>query len=251
MIGGLWIIIATIIADKLGSRIGGLISGLPSTIMFGLFFIGWTQGPTVAVQATTIAPIIAGITSLFLVCYTFLVKRNFWLSVIASLSTWFILSSILIWRHFNNFSLSLIGYIFLILIGLVIMEGVLKIQSIKGKKVKYTKLLILSRGIIGGAVVALAVFLGKVGGPIWGGTFSMFPAMFISTIFITYYTHGPDFSAATMKSAMVSASSTVLYSVLVRFTYLNFGLFFGTLVSILVAFGYGALLYRFVITKLS
>lgn len=58
LIGGLWIIVATIVADKLGSKIGGLIGGLPSTIMFGLFFIGWTQGPAVAVQATTIAPML-------------------------------------------------------------------------------------------------------------------------------------------------------------------------------------------------
>lgn len=250
LIGGFWIIVVTIVADKLGSKIGGLISGLPSTIMFGLFFIGWTQGPAVAVQATTITPIIAGLSGLFLTCYTFLVKKNFWLSIITSIAVWLILSFTLIRIHFDNFPLALVGYLLLVAANYWVMEKILKIKSIKGKKVKYTKLLILSRGMVGGMVVALAVFLGKVGGPIWGGTFSMFPAMFISTIFITYYTHGPDFSAATIKSAMISASSTVLYSMSVRFTYLNFGLVFGTLVSTLVAFGYGVLLYKYLITKL-
>jgi len=179
LIGGLWIIVATIVADKLGSKIGGLISGLPSTIMFSLFFIGWTQGPAVAVQATTIAPIIAGVTGVFLACYVFLVKRNFWLSIIISLGVWLTLSSILVWIHFNNFLFSLIDYLLLVVANFLVMEKVLKIQSIKGKKVKYTKLIILSRGVVGGFVVALAVFLGKIGGPILGGTFSMFPAMFI------------------------------------------------------------------------
>lgn len=251
LIAGFWIIIATVVADKLGSKIGGLISGLPSTIMFGLFFIGWTQGSGAAVQATTITPIIAGLSGLFLTCYTFLVKKGFWLSIIISISVWLILSFTLIRIHFDNLPFSLVGYLLLVAANYWVMEKILKIKSTKGKKVKYTKLLILSRGVVGGMAVALAVFLGKVGGPMWGGTFSMFPAIFISTIFITYFTHGPDFSAATMKSAMVSASSTVLYSMLVRFTYLDFGLVFGTLVSILVAFGYGALLYKFVITRLS
>jgi hypothetical protein len=250
-IGGLWIVIATVLADKLGSKVGGLVSGLPSTVMFSLFFIAWTQSPAVAVQATTISPITGGLTCLFLTCYATLVHKGFVKATITSLALWLLLSYVLIRIHFNNYPLSILGYIVLFALSFFIQENILHIKSVKGKRIVYTPMLILSRGIIGGSVVALAVFLGKIGGPLLGGMFAMFPAMFMSTMLVTYYSHGSLFSSATMKSSMVSAISVTVYSIIARYTYVPFGLWFGTLASILVSFGTGALIYKLVITKLN
>jgi hypothetical protein len=250
-IGGLWVVLATVLADKLGSKIGGLVSGLPSTVMFSLFFIAWTQSPTVAVQATTISPIVGGLTCLFLACYTTLVHKGFVKATLTSLALWSILAYGLVRIHFNNYPLSILGYIGLFILSFVIMERILNVKSVKGKHIVYTPMLILSRGLIGGTVVALAVFLGKIGGPLLGGMFAMFPAMFTSTMLVTYYSHGPLFSAATMKSSMVSAISVTVYSIIARYTYIPFGLGLGTLISILVSFGIGVAIYKLVITRLS
>lgn len=74
--------------------------------------------------------------------------------------------------------------------------------------------------------------------------------MFISTMLVTYFTHGALFSAGTMKSSMLSAMSVVVYAAMVRATYIPLGLGMGTFVSILVSYGSGWAIYRFIIMKL-
>lgn len=250
-IGGLWVVLATVLADKLGSKIGGLVSGLPSTVMFGLFFLAWTQNPSIAVQATTIIPIVGGINCLFLVCYVYFVRKNIFQAIIASLTLWSFLSYILVRIRFDSYPLSILAYVCFLFLSFVIMEKILHIRSIKGKKIAYTPMSILSRGLLGGFVVALAVYLGKIGGPIFGGMFSMFPAMFVSTMLITFYSQGFSFSAATMKSSMISAISIVVYSIAARYTYIPLGLWLGTIVSIIVSFGSGIVIYKTVIPKMN
>lgn len=250
IIGGAWVVIATVLADKFGSKIGGLLSGLPSTVMFGLFFLAWTQNAFTAVQATTIIPIVGGINCLFLTCYVFLVRRGIWIAILLSLFFWSILSYLLIKIDFNNYTISVIGYCVLFAFAFFLMERVFKIHSVKGKKIKYTSLLVVGRALLGGFIVALAVYLGKIGGPILGGMFSMFPAMFISTMLVTYFAQGPVFSAGTMKSTMVSGISIVTYSVITRYTYIPLGIPLGTLISIVISFGVGVTIYKLVISKL-
>ena len=251
VIGGVWVIAATVLADKFGSKVGGLVAGLPSTVMFGLFFLAWTQNNHAAVQATTIIPIIGGINCLFLVSYIFLIKtKKIWTSLLASLSLWGLLSFGLILLKFDNYFFSIVGYILSLILSYYLLEYVLRVQSLSGKKQKYTRSIILMRGLISGFIIAFSVYIGKVGGPILGGMFSMFPAMFISTILITYFSQGPLFSAATMKSSMLSGISIVIYSVLVRYTYTSMGILWGTLVSLVGSFLSGFVMYKFVVTKL-
>ena len=249
-IGGLWVVLATVLADKFGSKVGGLVSGLPSTVMFGLFFLAWTQNPSIAVQSTTIMPIVGGINCLFLANYIYFVRKNIWWAIVSSLSIWAISSYLLIRIHFNIYPMSVCAYVILVTLSFIFVEKILKIISVKGKKIVYTPTLIGMRALIGGSVVVAAVYLGKVGGPVLGGMFSMFPAMFISTMLVTYFSHGADFSAGTMKSSMISGISIVVYSIIARYTYVPFGIGFGTLVSIFVSFGIGAVIYKGVILKL-
>ena len=77
VIGAVWITLATVIAEKFGTKIGGMVLGLPSTTAISLFFIAWTQSPSVAAEATTIIPIIMGINTLFILGYVFVSKFNF------------------------------------------------------------------------------------------------------------------------------------------------------------------------------
>ena len=49
----------------------------------------------------------------------------------------------------------------------------------------------------------LTVLIAKTGGPEFGGIFAAFPAMFISTLTISYKAHGIEFSRAMVKSLMV------------------------------------------------
>ncbi|MCX7965133.1 MAG: hypothetical protein N2596_00710, partial [Syntrophorhabdaceae bacterium] len=60
IIGSIWITGSTYIAERYGTKLGGVVVGLPSTIIFGLLFIGWTQSVEVAVEATDIVPFMGG-----------------------------------------------------------------------------------------------------------------------------------------------------------------------------------------------
>ena len=251
LVGGSWVIFTTIFADKFGAKVGGLIAGLPSTLLFGLFFIGWTQNPQTAVRATMIVPIIGGINAIFLAFYVSQIKKGLWVSLFSSLVLWVFLSFLAVIIKLNNFGISLLIYVLMFSFSYYIFKNKLKIESIAGKKIEYTHRLFLFRGLLGGLVVLLSVFLGKIGGPIIGGLFAMFPAMSVSTLVITYLAHGPQFSATLAKSSMLSAISIIIYVIVVRYGYISLGLIFGTLLAIVVSFLSGYLIYRFIVKKFS
>ncbi len=88
LVGGSWVILATYLADKLGPKIGGLITGLPSTLLLGLFFLGWTQSPEAAVTATSITPLIGGIGSLFLAIFVATLSLGLVRALGISIASW-------------------------------------------------------------------------------------------------------------------------------------------------------------------
>ena len=251
LVGGAWVTIATLIADKYGTKLGGIIIGLPSTLLVSLFFIGWTQSPGVAVEATTIVPIIGAVNTLCLVVYISLVRVNFWLALSGAGLFWALCSFSLLILKFNNFYISLMIYIIVVIISYFIIEKGIRVKSESAREIKHAVGTLLFRGLLSGTIIALAVVMGKIGGPLLGGMFAMFPAMFLSTVLITYFSQGPLFSSAVMKVALLSAVSVVLYGVLVRSAYIPLGLGWGTLVSIIISFSAAYLIHVLVIKRIS
>ncbi|HOE15862.1 MAG TPA: DUF3147 family protein [Syntrophorhabdaceae bacterium] len=243
--GSLWITIGTVLAERYGTKIGGLVAGLPSTILVSLFFIAWTQSVETATAATTVVPIVGGINCLFIIVYIYLIRTGFWLALSGALAVWFFSSLILVIIGFNSFPFSVFAYICMLVFSYRVAEHKLSVRSESGKKMQYTAPIILSRGAFSGLVIVLAVVMTKIGGPLIGGAFAMFPAMFIGTLFITYFTHGASFSSAVMKSSIPGAVSVVVYGASVRYTYVPLGLLPGTLVSLLIAFCCSLLIHQF------
>jgi hypothetical protein len=251
LVGGVWVTVATHFADKYGTKLGGIITGLPSTALISLFFIAWTQSPKVAVQATTIIPIIGAVNALFLLVYISLVRKNFVLALGTSFVLWTGFSLTLVLFRFDDFTLSVFLYLMVVILSFFLIEKILRVKSKRPGPVENTLKTLLFRSFFSGTIILLAVLLGKIGGPLFGGMFAMFPAMFTGTLLITYISHGSLFSSAMMKVALLSASSVVLYAILVRFTYIPLGLFLGTLVSILVSFFYAFALHVLFVKKIS
>lgn len=251
IIGSIWVTGSTILAERYGTKIGGIVTGLPSTILFGLFFIAWTQSVQVAVEATDIVPFVGGINSLFLVVYIILVRYNFWLAIGGAIFVWFILSFLLVFFKINDFKTSVIAYILLFSFSYYIVEKKLKIKSEQGKAVSFTFSLLLIRGIISGFIIALTVFLTKISGPLLGGLFTMFPAMFLGTLLITYFSHGPSFSSAVMKSSMIGAISVVIYGITARFVFIPSGMWLGTIISLGVSYISAFLIHKVAMGKIT
>jgi hypothetical protein len=236
IVSAIWIPTATILAEKFGSKIGGVIIGIPSVSVITLFFIAWAESTTVAVQSTNVIPIVLGIDALFVAIYILFLRFNFLLAIIAAFLTWFVLSLGLVFIKFNNFALSILGCILLVIISYILVEKILKTGSTGQRKIKRTIPQLLLRATLSGTIVCIAVILARIGGPILGGAFAAFPAIMSSTMIITYFAHGKEFSAAVMKMAMISGPiSCVIYTISARFLYISSGLIIGTLVSFVIS----------------
>lgn len=247
IVGSLWITYATRIAEKFGSKIGGILGGFPSTTVIGLFFIGWTQSPFVAAQSTAIMPIILGISTLFVAMYSILLNYNVYVAVGISLLVWFIITISLVLIHFSNFALSVLSFCILITLSYCFLEYYLKVKSVTKLSYKPSFSNLVFRGVLSGSIITLSVILAKIGGPILGGAFASFPAVMLSTMIITYYAHGKEFSKSVMKVLMLSGTlNVVVYAIAVRFLYPSLGLVFGTLVSFGISLISAYFLYSFV-----
>lgn len=231
LVGSIWITAATMLSERLGTKIGGIVGGLPSTIVIALFFIGWTQSPQAVVQATTLVPMTIGAVAIFTVLFVLLAKKNFFLALFGSLSAWAVLVLLGILLK-PNFIFSIVVYCILFAFSYYILEIRSDIQSVSKQPMRYTLPVLAFRGIVSGAIVAGAVWIAKITGPLVGGVFGTFPAVFLSTAVITYLTHGSGFSGAVMKSLLLTGCFTVLtYALGVRYLIIPLGLGWGSLAS--------------------
>lgn len=252
IIGAIWLTGATIIAEKYGSKIGGVIAGLPSTTLLALFFIGWTQSPSIASESTGVIPAIIGLDALFTALYILLSRYSLFISIGLSLLVWFVLSLGFVLIRFNNFSASLLIFFVLYCISFVLGEKVVRVKSTGGRKMVYTANQIIFRSMLSGTIIALSVVMTKVGGPILGGVFASFPAIMLSSMIITYLAHGRDFSVAVMKVIMVNGGlNVVIYASLVRYFYTLFDIWIGTVLAFLISLFTSYLTYQFIKRRMS
>lgn len=252
LVGSLWITLTTISAERFGSKVGGLIGGLPSTVVIALFFIGLTQSPQAAADATTVMPLAQGLNGLFVLTFMLLIPRGLWLGLVGSLLLWFFQSTLLYLLDIQLFWVSLLGWLILLIFCYLASEKWMKIPSQGKLIISYPPTQLAWRALFGGGVIALAVFMGKVGGPLLGGIFGSFPAMFLSTLVITSNMGGPGFSRSVGKSLLISGLINVpLYEIMVRFLYPTVGLYWGTALALLFSLGSGYLTFLFMKTRLS
>jgi hypothetical protein len=94
--------------------------------------------------------------------------------------------------------------------------------------------------------------MGKIGGPLLGGIFGAFPAMFLSTLVITFNSAGSGFSRPVGKSLLISGLINVpIYEIMVRFLYPSIGLGLGTALALLFSLCTGYFTFLFMKTRLS
>lgn len=230
--------------ERYGGELGGFFGGLPSTTAFAFLFIGWIESPSAAVDATNSFPFFMSFTAAFLLVYAFFAKRGFVSGLAAAFSVWFF-AALLITLSGPGFGLSLLGCA---VVSLATYLGLrkLRLPSLRPTRPGYGLPQRLLRFLISGGVVVVAVLASEVGGPIFGGVFSAFPAVFTSTLYTVSRSEGTEFSRGMTTSLMLSAILTVIpYSVVVRYLYPVVGIGYGTVAAYAVAIAIGGVYYRF------
>ncbi|MFO7916611.1 MAG: hypothetical protein R6V13_00825 [Anaerolineae bacterium] len=224
LVGGLWITLTTVAAERLGSRVGGFIGGLPSTVVVALSSITWTQGARRAHQATTSLPLAFAVNALFLIVYALCVRKGLVVGIAGALVAWFVLQSGVVLWDASSLALSLLVWAVVLLGAYQIATRALDIPSSEGIE-RPAKPSLVWRGIFSGSIVALAVTLSEVGGPVLGAVLSAFPAVYTSTLVVTSRSMGTDFSRSLIVPLMVSASvNCVIFGIVFRYLVLDLGL---------------------------
>lgn len=250
--GSLWIYLTVLSGLKFGSKISGFIAGLPSTALLSFFFIGFTQSPVVASEATTVFPLSMGISGTFLVVYAWLADRGFFVAMISAILAWLGLSTGVLYFHPSHFGLNLLIYAIAMVLAFFILEKYLEIRSESNKKAVSSTKHMIYRSLFGGFIILMTVFIARKGGPVMGGLFAGFPAMFISTLVVSYNVQGMPFSRAMTKPLLVTGMITIaVYAVAIKYFYLTAGLYWGTLLAILISAVSAYLTFRFILPKLS
>jgi hypothetical protein len=228
-VGGVWVALSTAIADKMGTKIGGLIAGLPSTVVVTLFFVGVVQGPVAATEAAATVPVAYAINGPFLVFFCLLIRRGLLLAVISGLLTWIILSFTIVKLAPIGLWVSVCIWITTMVVTYWLLEAWIKVTSHTKAKRAPTFKEILIRAFLSGGIVTLGTVCSKFGGPVFGGLFASFPAVFLSALIIAALSGGADFSRGLAKSMMLSGFVNVgSFAITGYFFFTRLGLWLGT-----------------------
>ncbi|MCX6560210.1 MAG: DUF3147 family protein [Candidatus Aminicenantes bacterium] len=244
LVGGGWIAAATLAADRLGSRIGGFLSGLPSTVVVTFFFIGLGQGTEAAAQATTVFPMAFAVTGLFLLAFAVLSRGSFAAGFSAALVLWVVLSALILILKPNRFGWSLAVYAVVLAASIGLTGSVLRLPKAQHGGGRHSPLQVAARAVFGGLIIVVAVLLSRIGGPVFGGVFAGFPAVFVSTLVIGFREHGLDFARAIVRPMLLTGMITIgIYGIGVRLLYPVFGLIRGTVLSFLLSLVAGVFVF--------
>jgi hypothetical protein len=235
MIAGVWIALATLLAEKLGSKIGGMISNLPSNILVSFLFIAIINGIPFAVNSIPGVPLGMAIDTVFLFVFIITLPYGLIKAVVLSLLSWFILAIFFSQTAMDNLFLNIIIYLLVTLGTFLILENVFKIASVKKRIVHYSIWQISFRALFAGSVVASIIILAQFLPPYAVGVFSTFPAVLLTTMIILVLNQNRDFARATGKILVLSSSNIVIYGVGIYITYPEYGLVWGTLFSFVLA----------------
>lgn len=234
--GSIWITSVTVIAERFGSKIGGFIGGLPSTIVVALIFIGLSQSTEDASRAAIMIPLVMGVNGLFILIYLARVHKGLLRALLTALAVWFIVIAFVIWSGVESALVSFLVWSTSLGLAYYITEHIMDIAHKGGVRVPYTMQQILTRGVVSGLIISVAVLISRLAGPVVGGIFSNFPVIFMSTLFITHRTGGAEFSKAVAKTLMVSGMVNVgVYSFTAHYAYQYFSLTVGTLFAVVVS----------------
>jgi uncharacterized membrane protein (GlpM family) len=234
LLSAIVVILVTIIAEKYGTKTGGVIGTLPSTIIIAFLFIALDKGVQFASDSVAVVPAEMGINLIFLLLFALLSQRKIIVALAGSLLGWTILTIFIYYTNLTSIVISLAVYMICFLLAFLILDKKKKIIAQDTIKVHYTALKLLGRSLIAGIVIAIAVTFSNVG-VILSGIFSVFPAIFLSTMLISIREHGPHFTGAMAKGMIYGSPSVVSYAIGIYFLYPLIGIPLGTIGAFLIA----------------
>ncbi|MFH1218406.1 MAG: DUF3147 family protein [Candidatus Peregrinibacteria bacterium] len=235
--GGFFIALQTLISERVPNKWKGIILTIPSTMSLGLLFIGLSKFPLDAAEAAIMIPTSTAISYSFVTLFALTITLGLISAFALSLTLWALLAYLFLTFPPENFLISILYEIPVIAVTYFLVHKLPKIPKLKIFPMNFKHITV--RAIIGGTIIALAVFLSKTLGNSWGGLFSAFPAVFSSTFIIYYYLQGPRAIPSVAKSFFFPGIIGFnIYAYIASLTFPLYGIWIGTLASYLATFAF-------------
>ncbi len=248
ILASFWVIGMTLVAERFGSRRGGVLVTLPSTIIVALLFIGLDGGTELAVETARTIPAGMGINIVFLLLFVSTIKLGLGKALATSMAGWFLLALSLYLLHPDSIIVTLTIYTIAALTALAWFGARRNYEGVGGSRVKYRPREIAFRGLFAGSVIAFAVFMSTVGGPVISAILSVFPAIFLSTMIILYTRQGEEFTGAIGTTMIPGTFNIVVYSVAAYLVFPSCGPVFGTVIVVIISYIWSTMFY-YVMTR--
>ncbi len=239
IVGGLFIALQTLIAERVSLKWRGIALTVPTTMALGILFIAITKSPAEIPEVAKIMPAALAPSYIFVLLFALLIKRfGVVTSMIIPYITWGLLGYLLIQFPPPSYFTATFIYALPLLLGAYLIIRKLP-QKTKLKIFPMNWKHILARALIGGSIIALAVFLAKTAGNFWGGLFSMFPASYSATFIIYYHLQGPEVMPSVARSLFwPGIIGFILYGYIASLTFPEYGMWIGTLAAYAVVLSF-------------
>lgn len=235
-----FVLVLSIIAERLGPKWAGIISGFPTGTSITLFFFGYEQGADFASRCAIYNMVGLVAFQLFMFFY-YVVSDNIKKRVI-------LVSSIIAFAGY--FSLLLIFHSidlpFFVAAVLPIASIPLfiylfrKIPEVKVARITLSPYVLLVRALIAGTIITGITLAAYVIGPTWSGLLSAFPTTVFPLILILHFTYGKKPVHVVLKNVPPGLVSVVFFALTVYFAYPRVGIWWGTLMAFGAAGAYMA-----------
>jgi len=253
VIGGCFITLLSLLAERANENVAGIIMMFPSTIVLGFFFLGLTTSAekvSLIIPATLI-PLGIVIFSSVIYIYCSIFFSKYFKSKITQIAITFGTSSLIwfllavpfaIWK-FTNLIAGIAGFFFLITVTHLILDNRKYPEEIP--RPKYTKMQVTIRAFFTGSIIATVVLLGKALNPFWGGVFTMYPVATFAALVIFHFYYQPGQLFYFFKQAPIGSIALFIYVIAVMMLFPKFGIVVGTILSYSFSFAFSILLIRY------
>jgi uncharacterized membrane protein (GlpM family) len=254
LVGGGFITLLSILAEKANKNISGIIAMFPSTVVLGFFFLGITTSAkkvSAIIPATLIPLGIIVLSSviyihLALLCTKYFVSKlkQITITLISSSMVWFLITAPFAAFRFNNLTIGILGYLILMLTAYNILKR--KTNASFQTKFNYSKVQIFFRASFMGTIITLVVLLAKtLKNPFWGGIFTMYPAATFAILIVLHFYYQPKELFSFFRNAPIGSLSIFAYCLSVMILFPVYGVIIGTILAYLISFLVSASLIKF------
>jgi hypothetical protein len=237
---GVFLVAATLIAERAGPLIGGLVATLPISAGPSYIFLALDHPASFIADGALLSLVFNAVNTIFALIYALLAqKRSLAVSLSGALAAWIVLAltlPLLPWTLFSAIILNIV----IIAIALRITRTLRHFRAPR-VRARWHEILLRAAAValLVGTVVTLSFHIGPAG----SGVLAVFPIVFTSVIFIMHRRVGGKATAAVMANAIFGVTGFGLACIALHVGAVPFGSAAALSLALAISIGWSMLIY--------